>query len=161
MKKQYTKKQIQEAISYWEKQLEAGNYRKVNESIDYAIFQAEMPGGRTEEYDFGDHWPTFNEICDKFPGDAVIYHRHNGQGHSGSLVTDDYELAKETALEAGPTEGPVRFYPVGDSADVILITQNGKWPIYQAFLYDRKALPVIQKKWPQAIRRAVFKHQLD
>ena len=32
MKKTYTKKQIQEAINYWEKQLKAGNYKKVNES---------------------------------------------------------------------------------------------------------------------------------
>ena len=39
MKKQYTKKQIQEAIAYWEKQLAKGNYRKVNESIsDRPIF---------------------------------------------------------------------------------------------------------------------------
>ena len=35
MKKTYTKKQIQEAISYWRKQLKAGNYRKVNESVEY------------------------------------------------------------------------------------------------------------------------------
>ena len=42
MKKTYTKKQIQEAISYWEKQLRAGNYKKVNESINDAagILQA-------------------------------------------------------------------------------------------------------------------------
>lgn len=32
MKKTYTKKQITEAIAYWEKQLRAGNYKKVNES---------------------------------------------------------------------------------------------------------------------------------
>ena len=32
MKKKYTKKQITEAIAYWEKQLRAGNYKKVNES---------------------------------------------------------------------------------------------------------------------------------
>lgn len=32
MKKKYTKKQIQEAIKYWEKQLKAGNYKKLNES---------------------------------------------------------------------------------------------------------------------------------
>ena len=32
MKKQYTKKQITEAIAYWKKQLAKGNYRKVNES---------------------------------------------------------------------------------------------------------------------------------
>ena len=35
MKKAYTKKQIKEAIAYWEKQLKAGNYRKVNESLEY------------------------------------------------------------------------------------------------------------------------------
>ncbi len=33
MKRRYTKKQIQEAISYWRKQLAKGNYRKVNEAI--------------------------------------------------------------------------------------------------------------------------------
>ena len=32
MKKKYTKKQIIEAIAYWEKQLRTGNYRKLNES---------------------------------------------------------------------------------------------------------------------------------
>jgi hypothetical protein len=31
MKKTYTKKQITEAITYWEKQLRAGNYRKLDE----------------------------------------------------------------------------------------------------------------------------------
>lgn len=34
MKKKYTKKQIQEAINYWQKQLKAGNYKKVNESVN-------------------------------------------------------------------------------------------------------------------------------
>ena len=29
--KQYTKKQIQEAINYWKKQLSLGNYKKLNE----------------------------------------------------------------------------------------------------------------------------------
>ena len=32
MKKQYTKKQITEAIAYWKKQLKLGNYKKVYES---------------------------------------------------------------------------------------------------------------------------------
>ena len=35
--KRYTKKQIAEAIAYWEKQLRAGNYKKVNESNDSTI----------------------------------------------------------------------------------------------------------------------------
>ena len=34
MKKRYTKKQIQEAIAHWERQLEAGNYKKLNESLE-------------------------------------------------------------------------------------------------------------------------------
>lgn len=37
MKKQYTRKQIQEAISYWKKQLAEGNYRKVNEAAGFSI----------------------------------------------------------------------------------------------------------------------------
>ena len=32
MKKKYTKKQIQEAINYWKKQIKIGNYKKINES---------------------------------------------------------------------------------------------------------------------------------
>ena len=32
MKKKYTKKQITEAIAYWEKQLKLGNYKTLNES---------------------------------------------------------------------------------------------------------------------------------
>jgi len=33
MKKKYTKKQITEAIAYWQKQLKKGNYKKLNESF--------------------------------------------------------------------------------------------------------------------------------
>jgi len=36
VKKTYTKKQIQEAIAYWKKQLAKGNYRKVNEAFEYS-----------------------------------------------------------------------------------------------------------------------------
>ena len=32
MKKTYTKRQIQEAISYWKRQLAKGNYRKIDEN---------------------------------------------------------------------------------------------------------------------------------
>ena len=43
MKKTYTKKQIQEAIAYWKKQLAKGNYRKVNEAL--------QPDAGLEDYD--------------------------------------------------------------------------------------------------------------
>lgn len=32
MKKQYTRKQIVEAINYWKKQIRLGNYKKLNEN---------------------------------------------------------------------------------------------------------------------------------
>lgn len=35
MNKRYTKKQITEAIAYWEKQLAEGNYKRVDEGISY------------------------------------------------------------------------------------------------------------------------------
>lgn len=34
MKKKYTKKQIQEAIAYWQRQIKRGNYKKLNESVE-------------------------------------------------------------------------------------------------------------------------------
>ena len=34
MKNKYTKKQIIEAIAYWQKQLDLGNYRKINEGSE-------------------------------------------------------------------------------------------------------------------------------
>lgn len=53
MNKKYTRKQICEAISYWKKQLRAGNYKRVNESV------ASMPDAKfmikykgSEERDF-------------------------------------------------------------------------------------------------------------
>ena len=50
MKKTYTKKQIQEAIFYWQKQLNSGNYRKVVESIEYETVY-ERIGGELAERD--------------------------------------------------------------------------------------------------------------
>lgn len=43
MKKTYTKKQITEAIAYWQKQLREGNYKKLNESFsDDQILDADQ-----------------------------------------------------------------------------------------------------------------------
>ena len=49
MKKRYTKKQIQEAINYWEKQLKLGNYKKVNESRYDTDMAAEIYAQDEEE----------------------------------------------------------------------------------------------------------------
>lgn len=46
MKKQYTKKQITEAIAYWKKQLRSGNYSRVNENtdIDWTEYMSKTAG---------------------------------------------------------------------------------------------------------------------
>ena len=57
MKKKYTKKQIQEAINYWTKQLKLGNYKKVlkeeaqpnNKSIIFGLATSDYGGGSREE----------------------------------------------------------------------------------------------------------------
>ena len=46
MKKRYTKKQIQESIAYWKKQLKLGNYKKLNESLN----DEELRNGPNGEY---------------------------------------------------------------------------------------------------------------
>ena len=53
MKNRYTKKQIEESIKYWKKQLKLGNYKKLNEanaSLD----------------DFEQLTDTFNNMCEPF-----------------------------------------------------------------------------------------------
>ena len=55
MKKQYTKKQITEAIAYWQKQLKLGNYKKVNESQT-------NDDGTVKPYNVGDIlWDTYED----------------------------------------------------------------------------------------------------
>lgn len=55
MKKKYTRKQISEAIAYWEKQLKKGNYKKVNESFSFG-----------KKYDHTDP-----ELGDQYPGGSL------------------------------------------------------------------------------------------
>ena len=98
MKKQYTRKQIQEAIQYWKKQLKAGNYRKVNESegvFDPEQFLTKLKDRMTADRDFEN----------KF-GDAYL--RLN-PGWNGDMNDDDYldweydflSQATERAEQAG------------------------------------------------------------
>ena len=76
MKKTYTKKQIQEAIAYWQKQLAKGNYRKVNESsdenetsadkairaLDAAGFYAEYIDDNTIQLSFDDKYDYYSHV---------------------------------------------------------------------------------------------------
>jgi hypothetical protein len=50
MKKQYTRKQIVEAINYWKKQIRLGNYKSLNESND--DIEATISQLPKDEYDF-------------------------------------------------------------------------------------------------------------
>ena len=57
MKKKYTRKQILESIKYWKKQLKAGNYKKLDESINnkqnplFAIYWVGAQNGEGKYYD--------------------------------------------------------------------------------------------------------------
>lgn len=81
MKKRYTKKQIQEAIAYWERQLKSGNYRKVNESEDEGVFDPEQ-----FLMELKDRMTADRDFENKF-GDA--YRRLN-PGWNGDMNDDDY-----------------------------------------------------------------------
>lgn len=55
MKAKYTKRQIQEAISYWKKQLKLKNYKKLNESTDDVVeglWDEDGNGGPTDADEF-------------------------------------------------------------------------------------------------------------
>lgn len=59
MKKQYTKKQITEAIAYWEKQLKLGNYKRVDES--YLDWNAVTLGDPDDPWDIIGANTTFGD----------------------------------------------------------------------------------------------------
>ena len=46
IKTEHTRKQIQESIKYWQKQLKLGNYKKLNESLN----DEELRNGPNGEY---------------------------------------------------------------------------------------------------------------
>ena len=103
-KKQYTKKQIREAIAYWEKQLEAGNYRKVDESGD-----GDLDG---EEF--------FIEIKDRVTSDQALLgkfeaaYRALEPGWDGDMNDDryldwEYDFIQKAAARAAVAGGGVSF----------------------------------------------------
>lgn len=60
MKKTYTKKQITEAIAYWKRQLNAGNY--INESVE-GMARIKMNRIRQELEDSVGKMPDYNAFC--------------------------------------------------------------------------------------------------
>lgn len=81
MKKQYTRKQIQEAIRYWKKQLAEGNYRKADES--------EKGGGFDRE-------EVFIEVKDRVTSDPALLEKFEAayraldSNWDGDMNDDDY-----------------------------------------------------------------------
>lgn len=80
MKKTYTKRQIQEAISYWEKQLAEGNYRKVNEAATTVTLAGE------EQYlgpSMGRYRMTLKKngkIQDTYEWECFLFNQANSDG---------------------------------------------------------------------------------
>ena len=60
MKKKYTRKQITEAIAYWKKQLNEGNFKRLNESYDELIQKIKaLPNGSKIAFEivtYDDEW---------------------------------------------------------------------------------------------------------
>jgi len=65
MKKQYTKKQIVEAINYWKKQLRAGNYKKLNENVDSNLMN-DIDDYLTALFDLSNMCNCYEEIRDQY-----------------------------------------------------------------------------------------------
>ena len=117
MKKQYTKKQIVEAINYWKKQLRAGNYRKLDEELSLA--QTNNAMGRylllTHNSDMFTMVFLFNDenlgkqACknameiyvkptDEDDGDAMVYQTDKDPSHY-MLTTQDSDITRSTNLD--------------------------------------------------------------
>ena len=91
MKKQYTKKQISEAIAYWEKQLAGGDYAKTDESLET------QPEAEERQFAFTEN--TTNEdiigwVCE-------LYGCKNGSELYDELVSDEVETweGNQTAVD--------------------------------------------------------------
>ena len=82
MKKTYTKKQIQEAISYWKKQLAEGNYRKVNEAVEVP------PSGEYGAYVKYVVQELLAELGDEYAPDSCSLAKVRGE------TTGDYRVAE-------------------------------------------------------------------
>ena len=79
MKKQYTRKQIVEAINYWKKQIRLGNYKRLNESLDIDK-------------------ERFNQILSKLPKDELDF--LFADNFSGDILSsiDDFRLITESTI---------------------------------------------------------------
>lgn len=113
MKKAYTKKQIQEAISYWKKQLAEGNYRKVNEAAGGTKGQRVNLTG-DEQYlgpSMGKYRMTLKKngkVQDTYEWECFLFNQANSDGCGDALdqfARNDPDFAD---LLAGEDEDDIR-----------------------------------------------------
>lgn len=98
MKKRYTKRQILESIKYWQKQLRAGNYKKLNESVaSLTPHELELAEGY-----FAELFSEYGYLPKKIQVEAVKYKDDPSIGDG-----DEYERMLEKY-------GPVNWFWLAD-----------------------------------------------
>ena len=108
MKKTYTNKQITEAIRYWKKQLKAGNYRKVNESLEYEALEKDLEGALAARNDIPNYIKAY--IHDIILDNAG----HDGIGYDYEFDGIVNDLKRErviTVMTQGGANGPAVDIP--------------------------------------------------
>lgn len=93
--KKYTKKQIVEAISYWEKQIRLGNYKKINESYESYKLD-DLRDLASQELFTYDNIPNYAK---KFILDGVMEDVENGVVNLNSSGTKQYYDTDEDTYE--------------------------------------------------------------
>ena len=110
MKKRYTKKQIMESIKYWQKQLKAGNYKKLNEDSDierpgylYDVINSlnnsklkwkNVPGRRFPRFDINDEY-----YLELIADNTAVALRSPSKGTINISSRTDYFWTVEDAIE--------------------------------------------------------------
>lgn len=90
MKKTYTRKQIQEAISYWRKQLRTGNYRKIGESLESEGAREDIESELAGRNDIPNYLKRFirDEVLADAGTDGVGWHDWNLDVFAEDLLRD-------------------------------------------------------------------------
>lgn len=101
--KQYTRKQITEAIAYWQKQLKLGNCKKINEWDD-----THLPKGRVKHHETGKpkrYWVAVDEFSDNlniysFFVDSSLNRRTIANNVQPLFTSQDFTKAVDIAKRA-------------------------------------------------------------
>lgn len=112
MKKQYTKKQIQEAINYWKKQLKALNENYTNHQQWIRDLDASFQNLKNNPQ----LWSDVKKGCDKLFSNVNIYNRF--KFNKDNMTNDDYDLL-DSYLNANIGTDHNKFRPLLDFINLL------------------------------------------